>query len=100
RLEAGRIPVSAVEPDSYLARHLERSENIAGTAGIVVGGRVADALEVVEEIGNVARKDRTQFQRAQCVVEACRTRRQQRMPGGNVLGQKLGKLPQLDQGAG
>jgi hypothetical protein len=97
RLEPGGAAVAAVEPDRCLARDLEPGQRLAGRAGVFVRGRVAQALEVEEQTGDLVRQDRLQPEGAQHVVEAGGVRGQQPVARRDLLGDELAKLAKLDQ---
>lgn len=89
-----------MEPDCGGARHLERSQHVAGCSRILVRGGIAHLLEVVEQVSDLARHDRAELQRTERVVEVRLCGRKQRMAGSYFLGQEFGELAQLDQRSG
>ncbi len=100
-LEIGLFAVSAVEPDAKLASEFQRRQRIGMTARGFVRRPVARLAERVKNVGGFLWDDALIGEPAKRLLKCLPLTEIERVMGGNRLGQKFGKLAQLEnRGAG
>src|SRR5689334_8489221 len=88
-----------MEPDSKGAPDLQGGQRVARCSPILMGGLVPDALQMIEHLADLARQGGADLQSAKRIVERDVNLRQNALPCRDILRNKLGELPQLDQRA-
>ena len=91
------VAEGAVKPDGELPRDLEPGQRRRVAAAMLVDRLVADALEIVEQVDDIARVGRVPAETSEQVGLGLLHAHEHAGPGGKLLGQQLAELPQLHQ---
>ena len=91
------VAEGAVEPDGELPRDLEPGQRRRVVAAVQVDRLIADALEIVEQVDDVARIGHVPAETPEQVGLRLVHAHEHASPGGELLCQQLAELPKLHQ---